>query len=316
MTCSRVDRVVSGIRLANAPCSWGTLEFEGVSGSPIGYAQMLDELKATGYTGTELGDWGFMPTEPEKLRQALTERALSLRGAFVPVALTRQDAHAYGIRSAVRTARLLGAAGDLDDPAVLVLADANAADPVRTLHAGRITPAMGLSSSDWDVVAQGATAVARAVRQEVGLRTVFHHHCAGFVETPEEIGQLMDRTNPEDLGLVFDTGHFAYGAGSSSLVMDGLDMFQDRITYIHFKDCHDGIAEQARTRGWSYFEAVERGLFCELGAGGVDFPALVERLQAACYRGWIVVEQDVLPGMGTPRESAARNRAYLETLGL
>ena len=50
------------IRIANAPCSWGTLEFEGLKGERIGYEQMLDELVETGYAGTELGDWGFMPT--------------------------------------------------------------------------------------------------------------------------------------------------------------------------------------------------------------------------------------------------------------
>jgi inosose dehydratase len=32
--------------------------------------------------------------------------------------------------------------------------------------------------------------------------------------------------------------------------------------------------------------------------------------------GWIVVEQDVLPGMGTPKESAQRNREYLKSIGL
>jgi inosose dehydratase len=52
------------MRLANAPCSWGALEFEDVKGKGIPYGQMLDELRATGYTGTELGDRGYMPTEP------------------------------------------------------------------------------------------------------------------------------------------------------------------------------------------------------------------------------------------------------------
>ena len=54
--------------VGNAPCSWGTLEFEGTGGEQIGYARMLDELAETGYTGTELGDWGYMPTSPGALR--------------------------------------------------------------------------------------------------------------------------------------------------------------------------------------------------------------------------------------------------------
>ena len=51
------------IKIANAPCSWGVLEFE-LEGEAMGYQQVLDEIAATGYAGTELGDWGFMPTDP------------------------------------------------------------------------------------------------------------------------------------------------------------------------------------------------------------------------------------------------------------
>ena len=86
--------------------------------------------------------------------------------------------------------------------------------------------------------------------------------------------------------------------------------------HMHFKDCHPRIAAQARAEGWDYFEAVRRGVFCELGQGAVDFAAVAAWLRARGYRGWIVVEQDVLPGMGAPKASAARNRAYLRTIGL
>jgi inosose dehydratase len=60
--------------VGNAPCSWGMLEFEEAKGSePIQFRQMLDELVEAGYTGTELGDWGFMPTDPaaRNLRNAI-----------------------------------------------------------------------------------------------------------------------------------------------------------------------------------------------------------------------------------------------------
>ena len=307
---------VPSICVANAPCSWGTLEFEGISGESPGYRQMLDELKATGYVGTELGDWGYMPTNAGVLRQELTARALSLRGAFVPVALSDAGSHAAGIAQAVRTARLLSAAGDAEDPPVLVLADANGTDAVRTRNAGRITPAMGLASAAWEVAARGATKVAQAVMSETGLQTVIHHHCAGFVDTPEEIACFLDRTDPSDIGLVFDTGHYAFGAGSCSSVIQGIERFKERITYVHFKDCHSDLAAEARRAGWDYFDAIGRGVFCELGQGGVDFAAVLQQLHAMGYRGWIVVEQDVLPGMGSPKESAARNRAFLREIGL
>ena len=57
-------------------------------------------------------------------------------------------------------------------------------------------------------------------------------------------------------------------------------------------------------------------MFCELGKGDVDFPAVIRTLGELGYDGWIVVEQDVLPGMGWPKESAQRNRDYLRSIGL
>src|SRR5512141_3237332 len=97
------------IRIANAPCSWGVLEF-GLPGKAAGYAQVLDEIKATGYTGTELGDWGFMPTDPAALRQQLEARQLQLLGAFVPIAFSRPDAVAEGEARAIKTALLMAKA--------------------------------------------------------------------------------------------------------------------------------------------------------------------------------------------------------------
>ena len=64
------------LRVGNAPCSWGTLEFEEAKGEQIEFSRMLDELVETGYTGTELGDWGYMPTDPAALSAELQKRGL------------------------------------------------------------------------------------------------------------------------------------------------------------------------------------------------------------------------------------------------
>jgi len=298
--------------VGNAPCSWGTLEFEQTKGRQIGYAQMLDELAETGYTGTELGDWGYMPTDPAALKAELSKRGLVMLGAFVQAALKDLAAHQDGVANAVRTARLLAAATTEPRP-FLVLADDNATVPERTRNAGRITPELSLSAAEWKIFADGANKIARAVKAESGLLTVFHHHCAGYVETPEEIARLLDLTDPQAIGLVFDTGHYAYGAGCGD-VLDGLGRFQQRIRYIHFKDCRPEVARRARREEWDYFRALRNGVFCELGDGCVDFPAVLRWLKAAGYNGYTLVEQDVLPGMGTPKESARRNREYLRSI--
>jgi inosose dehydratase len=85
---------------------------------------------------------------------------------------------------------------------------------------------------------------------------------------------------------------------------------------VHFKDFRAGIAEQARRERWEYHLAVAGGLFCELGVGDIDFPALIDCLRSTGYSGWIVVEDEIPPGFGNRLENATRDRAYLRWLGL
>jgi inosose dehydratase len=299
----------STVRVANAPCSWGALEFDWAGPAP-GYAQVLDEMSATGYAGTELGDWGFMPTDPDALRKEVARRDLALIGAFVPVRLSVEGDHAAGSEAAVRVARLLESAGD--SPFV-VLSDDTARDPDRTKRAGRIPATAGLDERGWQTLARGAERIARDVREATGLRTVFHHHCATFVETPREIDELMARTDPSLLGLCLDTGHCAFGGGNPVTV---LRRWRDRVWHVHLKDCDPDVKFRAARDEWDYQESVRRGVFCELGRGSVDFRAVLGVLKSSGYSGWLVVEQDVLPSMGTPAESAARNREYLRSLGV
>jgi inosose dehydratase len=195
----------------------------------------------------------------------------------------------------------------------VVLSDDTARDPERTRLAGRIRPEHGLSDAQWTVLARGADLVARRVAEETGLRTVFHHHCATFVETGDEIDRLMQRTDPGHLGLCLDTGHIAFGGGDPLAVAR---RWMERIWHVHLKDCDAAIRERAAAEQWDYQQSVRAGVFCELGRGAVNFTAVLDALRAAGYDGWLVVEQDVLPSMGSPLASAARNREYLRGLGV
>ncbi|HEY1805653.1 MAG TPA: sugar phosphate isomerase/epimerase [Terracidiphilus sp.] len=299
--------------VGNAPCSWGTLENQDQS-QAIPFSQMLDELVETGYTGTELGDWGYMPTEAARLGEELAKRKVVMLGAYVPVAMKNPATHAEGSKRAVKTAKLLTAVATTQAP-YLVLADDAGTDAVRTKRAGRIRPEDGLSRDEWKTFARGADDIAHAVFDETGLRTVFHHHCAGYVETPDEIEQLLDKTNPDRLGLVFDAGHYVHGTGTEDgNLLPALERFKERIWYIHLKDLEPNVARQSREKEWDYFTAMRNGLYPELGKGCIDFPALLRWLAARDYKGYALVEQDILPGMGTPKESAARSREYLRSI--
>ncbi len=199
------------LQVANAPCSWGVIE--GIEGERYDYVRVLNEMAASGYAGTELGDWGFMPTDPAQLEAELAARKLDLLASWVSVQLHDESKHQQSIDDCVRTAKLLAAVGGPD--CFIVLGNDPYADPMRTKNAGRITPAMGMSEAQWQVFARGANRVAQRVRDETGLRTVFHHHVGTWVETPAETQRLMDMTDPALLGLVFDTGHWSFAGGRS-----------------------------------------------------------------------------------------------------
>ena len=136
----------------------------------------------------------------------------------------------------------------------------------------------------------------------LGRRVLPDHDGTDAVQTHMTNSRLTD---PEILGIVFDTGHYLFGAGDEGpSVVEAMDRWADRIWYIHFKDNDPELARRSRNEGWDYFQALRAGIFSELGKGGVDFRAVVHWLDEHGYDGWAVVEQDILPGMGTPKESA------------
>lgn len=297
------------IKVANAPCSWGVIE--NIDGERITWETVLNEIRDTGYVGTELGDWGFMPTDPARLSDELTSRGLEMVGSWVSVHMHDASRLKDDVAVAVKTAKLMAAVGGTTP--IVVLGNDPFVDPVRTGNAGRITAEQAMTDAVWKTFCRGAEAIARAVKDEAGLRTVLHHHVGTWVETPEETRRLLDHTDPELLGLVYDTGHWKFGGGDP---LEGLKEFRDRIWHVHFKGYSEAIAARSRAERWDAVKSYENGVFSELATADIDFRPLADLLKERGYDGWVVVEQDVLPGMGTPKESAKRNRDHLAQIGL
>ena len=301
------------IRVGNAPCSWGIMG--GFEPDPLPtYERVLDEIAASGFAGTELGDWGFMPDDPATLHEQLARRGLQMIGAFTPVCLSDSDAHAESVKTALRAAHTLRALCDQPSRSAgpyVILAEAST--PERMRVAGRVGPEHGPSEGQWRAIAAGAARVAASVRQETGLPTVFHHHSGTPVETLEETARFLDMTDPDLIGLCYDTGHFAY-AGAGPLA--ALRRFRDRVWHVHLKDFRRRLAERARRDRWNYHQAVANGLFCELSGGDIDFPEILRYLVDTGYEGWVVVEDEMPPGACDPFENAKHDRAFLRSLGL
>jgi inosose dehydratase len=303
-------------RIAAAPVSWGIFELTTDGGGLPDQAELLRDMAQTGHEGTESGPPGYLGT-PAQARALLRDAGLGLAGTFLPYAFTRRDwlaserAHLDGALEILAQAQSPG-----DNPMVL-LSDAYM-EPQRMANAGRIEmhPELWLDADGWRILHENVNA-AGAICAEAGFGAAFHYHAGSYVETPDEIDRLMEGLDTGVLGLCLDTGHSAFGGGDPLKLVE---RYGSHISHVHLKDVDAYALEALKREGAGLEQAWERGVFCELGTGGVDLDGCLEQLRAAGFDGWLVIEQDRMLGpgdtMATLRESAARNRRYLRERGL
>src|SRR3954468_14047831 len=134
------------MRVGNAPVSWGVYEADRPNPP---FASVLDGIVAAGYSGTELGPYGYLPTTPRELERELRSRGLSLGSSFVPLPLEDASRREQSVRTALEVARLLAS----QQVRELIIADDE--DPRRTAQAGRVPGdgSAGLDDRQWREVA-------------------------------------------------------------------------------------------------------------------------------------------------------------------
>ena len=144
---------------------------------------------------------------------------------------------------------------------------------------------------------------------DLGVLACVHPHLGTEIQDRAEIDAIMDGTDAALVGLCPDTAHLT-GAG-----MDPVEVIRTygaRVGYVHLKDIAADTTVGAEVAS-SGTDAMS--LFCELGRGDVDFPAVMAVLGEVGYSGWLTVEIDTT--RTTPLDSLTICRDYLrETLGM
>ena len=294
------------LSIGNAPCSWG-VEFANDPRNPP-WRQVLDEAKAAGYRGIELGPVGFMPEDPAVLGPALAERRLSLIGGVVFQPFHDPAKWDTVLDASRRTCIALAAHGARR----IVLIDSIA--PKRAPTAGRPAEAERMTGTTLRDFLGRLRTVADMATDQFGLEASVHAHAGGYVDFEDELERVLDAIDARLLKVCLDTGHSVY-AGFDPVAFYG--RHPDRVTYLHFKDISPTVKAQAIASRADYYKACGEGLFCKLGQGAVDFIGLKAALTAKGYSGWATVEQDCDPaGPTSPLDDASFNLRYLQTVGM
>lgn len=293
------------IRIGNAPCSWG-VEFASDPRNPT-WETVLAECAGAGYKGIELGPIGFMPEDPAVLGAALDRHGLTLIGGVVFRPFHDPAAWADVQDAAIRTCKALVAHG----ASHLVLIDS--ISPRRAPTAGRAAEAEQMAPDEWRAFRDRIATIARMGSEEYGLTVGIHAHAAGFIDFEPELERLLDEVDPSILKICFDTGHHAY-AGYDPVAF--MKRHMARISYMHFKDIDPVVRADVVEKRTGFYDACGQGIFCNLGKGSVDFPAVRQVLLDHGFEGWCTVEQDCDPTLDVrPKDDAIANRTYLESIG-
>ena len=293
------------IRIGNAPCSWG-VEFAGDPRNPA-WREVLRQNAEAGYSGIELGPVGYMPEDPAILGEALAEHGLELIGGVVFRPYHDPAAWDDVLDATHRTARALQAHGARH----IVLIDSISSRRAPT--AGRAGEAEQMDKAEWQAFRDRIAESARIGSEEYGLTVGIHAHAAGFMDFEPELERPLDEVDDKILKICFDTGHHSY-AGFDPVAF--MKKHIGRISYMHFKDIDPEVKARVIENRTGFYEACGQGIFCNLGEGDVDFPAVRQVLLDAGFEGWGTVEQDCDPTLDPdPLGDARANREYLESIG-
>ena len=290
--------------VGSAPVSWGVWYPDDERQTP--WARFLDEVAEAGYEWTELGPYGYLPTDPAELKRELDARGLKVSGTFAmdslhdPAAWPELDRQVVG---ACESLRNLGAR-------FLVLIDGIYSDP----PPGRPPGSPTLDEAEWQRLIDKAHSIATMARDNYGMRTVFHPHAETHVEYEEQIERFMAETDPAVIGICLDTGHHAYRGGAPVAFYR---KHHERIEYFHLKNIDPQVRGRVDGEGISFADAVARDMFVEPARGAVDFLAFRDALQEFDFDGYAVVEQDIYPApFDKPLPIARRTRAYFREIGV
>ncbi len=284
-------------RVAGAPITWG------VDGSPgWGHAmdpgRVMSEMREVGLSATELGPDGFLPADPEELKDFVASFDMAMVGGFVPAILYQDQDIEAQLDYVGRASDQLAAAGASN----VVLGPRSHFDGYDT--------EIDMNDDEWKIFLRNLRRF-QDTTESRGLNTALHPHWGMAISRKHQVERLLESC---DVGMCVDTGHLFLSG------VDPLDVVKqagDRVLHVHVKDLTNDMAEKVRTGQIPFRQATIDGMFVPAGSGDVDIAGVIKYLEGRGYQGWYVLEQDCSltadpePGSG-PIEDARQSVDFLK----
>jgi inosose dehydratase len=261
-------------------------------------------MALAGFSGSELGN--KYPRDPKALNKALGIRGLAICNAWFSAFLTTKP-YKEVEAAFIKHRDFLYAVG------ARVIGAAEQGHSIQGLDKPVFDAKPVFTGEEWKRLCDGLNRLGKKAAEK-GMRLTYHHHMGTGVQTAAEIDRLMENTDPELLGLLYDTGHLVF-SGEDHLGI--LKKWAQRIGHVHLKDMRKGVHKKAAKGKWSFLKAVKEGVFTVPGDGDIDFVPVFRALKKAKYEGWWVVEAEQDPAKANPLEYAIKARNYIrEKAGL
>ncbi len=237
--------------------------------------RVLGEAASLGLSAIEAGPEDFLPRDPADARRVLGEHGLGLVGGFVPVVLHRADLREGELAAVERQAEFLAATG----AEVLIVAASTGREGYEETEE--------LDEDSWEELFGGLASV-EEIGDGHGLTVAVHPHFGTAIERRHHVERFLEGC---ETALCLDTGHLVLGGDDPVRVAE---IAADRVDIVHLKDVDRRLAERVAAGELGYEKAVRQGVFKPLGDGDVDAGRVIGLLKGWGYRGWYVLEQDIM----------------------
>ncbi|MBD8114669.1 AP endonuclease [Priestia megaterium] len=304
------------IKISGAPCCWGVDDPRNPYLPP--WEKVLNEASQAGYKGIELGPYGYIPMNIERVQAELAKNDLTIIAGTIfddLVSESNLENLLHQVDDICSLITKLPSTPQEKEQKFLTpyLVIIDWGHDERDYYAGHPEKAVRLSERDWDTMMGHIRVLAERAWKKYGVRSVIHPHAGGYIEFEDEIEKLLQDIPYEMAGLCLDTGHLYYSK------MDPLEWLQkcsDRLDYIHFKDIDLNVYKQVMEERIRFFDACGKGVMCPIGQGVIDYNSIHKLLKEINYHGYITIEQERDPrNSDTSLHDVKQSVDYLKSVG-